>query len=762
MFVFSFGLVLFELLLTRLFGVVLFASFAHLALALALLGISVGALAQHVWPALVPEEGLERRLAWLLVGMGAATLLAVWLTTAVPVTLQSAEPPKVYQDRSYISWTLLNTWWFAALLPVLAAPFAIAGLAFAGTFQRRKEDIGVLYGADLLGGAVAAVCFVPVLSFVPGPDVVFGVAALAALGGAGLFWSAGDTRPARIAAVAGVVGLALVGVASGRDGILRVRYAAGYSEQNVTYTRWTPLTRLAIHEDERGHFMLLDNSSASEIVRDAVRVRALVSEPNRGLVYQLHDPPARVAIIAASAGPELAVAQSLGYTGVEAIDIAPELGDVVAERYADNPVNPYANGDTQRVVMDGRAAILHSDHPYDIIQMAHANLHSSAGQLANAWSSALLETQEAFETYLDRLDPDGTISFGTGSKTRYDVRAMVEAMRARGISEPERNVVWIDKPVAVALGKLRPWRSDELAKIRRIVGARGGEVRWDPLAPDPAVWAQIESTALLTDDRPYLESPSAVLDILGGAVMRLVGRGPEQVTAAVVLYHSLVLQALFVSLVGLACVLVPWATRRMSDLGGLRGAGWTLTYVACLGYGYLAVETVLIHQLALFVGHPTYAITVVLFAMLAASGAGAWSVHYIPQDRVAAALRAALAAVVGLGLLQAYVVPDLLDRFALGLPLAVRVLLVFVALAPLGWVMGMPFPLALRRLDPSAAAVVPWAWALNGWTSVVASIATVLVSRLLGYDAAFAVALSAYVGALALAGGLGATRVAPE
>ena len=96
----------------------------------------------------------------------------------------------------------------------------------------------------------------------------------------------------------------------------------------------------------------------------------------------------------------------------------------------------------------------------------------------------------------------------------------------------------------------------------------------------------------------------------------------------------------------------------------------------------------------------------------------------------------------------AWVVPDLLQAFAFGLPLPIRVGIVFVLLAPLGFVMGMPFPLALRILRPEASAMVPWAWALNGWMSVAASLGTVLVSRLAGYDVAFSVALAAYGGAL--------------
>ncbi|MEQ1505568.1 MAG: hypothetical protein ABMB14_25265, partial [Myxococcota bacterium] len=699
MFLFSFGLVLFELLLTRLFAVVLFASFAHLALALALLGISVGALAQHLWPSLLPDDRLEDRLGWLSVAMSVTTMFAVVFTIVAPITLQWEAAPTDFGERSVLTWDLLDPWWFAALLPVLAVPFGLAGLAFAGAFQRRKEAIGLLYGADLIGGAAAAVLFVPLLYTVPGPDASFVVVA-AGLIGAAVLWSSTGNRIAAIGtSVAAVGALALVVAATMSGGLLHVRYAAGYSEENVTYTRWTPLTRLAVHVDKRGHFMLLDNTSASEIVRSEPRRAELANEPNRGLVYQIVEPPGQVAILAASAGPEVAVAQSFGFTGIEAIDIAPEIGDVIASRYADNPVNPFTHGDTRRILLDGRAAILHSDHPYDIIQMVHANLHSSAGQLANAWSPALLETSEAFQLYLTRLNPEGTLSFARGPKTKQLLRTVIEAERALGIPNPEKNVLCVSGPATVMLAKKRPWTAAELEQVRAVIAKQRGQYVWyDPLAPDPAAVAEIAKSPMITDDRPYVETPSQVWRALGEGFAHFAGVGKDEVEAVVVLYHSLAIQTVFVVAVGLVCLIVPALRRTPSGLDRIGGAGAGLLYVSCLGYGYLSIETVLIHDLVLFVGHPVYAITVVVLAMLLFSGIGSIVVGRMAADDLPRRLRLVLIGVVVLGAIQAYVIPPTLEAMAQGWPIGVRALLVLIVLAPLGFIMGMPFPMALRVL----------------------------------------------------------------
>ena len=761
MFLLSFSLVLFELALTRLFGVVLFATFAHLALALALLGISAGALLQHMWPQLVPDEGLEDRLGWLALLQGGLTVLAVFLTVVMPITIQFAEPPSTFGERSSISWDLVDPFWFSLLLPVLCAPFVVAGLAFAGTFQRRKEHIGLFYGSDLVGGAAAALAFVPVLYTLPGPDTAFVVAAMCALAGILLFRVTGDVGGQRLALVLGLGATIAVTLSGSGVEILKVKYAAGYSEENVTYTRWTPLTRLALHEDERGVYMLLDNSSASEVILNEKRRDRKALEPNRSVVYRLHEPEGtRVAILAASAGPEVAVAQSLGYTGIHAIDIAPEIGDVVAEKYPRSRVNPFVVGDTKRVTMDGRAAILHATEPYDIIQMVHANLHSSAGLLSAAWSPSLLETREAFLTYFNRLSDDGTLSFARGPRTHEIARAAVAALKELGVEKPAANVMMIRGNATVMLVKKRAFTRAERDRVADWLKTRPNQfIDLDPIDRDAkAVRRNLYNGPIMTDDRPYLDDPAKISGMMLEAAGRIFVGSDEEVAPMAIIYHTLVLQIAFVMACGLLLVGLPLVRRAPTGLDKVSGVAAGLLYVSCLGYGYLAVETVLIHELVLFVGHPTYAITVVILAMLLLSGIGSIIVQQLDEAKLGSYLRAALVAVLALGALQAWVIPDLLHTYAFGLPLFVRSILTFLVLAPLGFFMGMPFPMALRILHPSAAGIVPWAWALNGWMSVVASLATVLVSRAWGYSMAFSIALVAYALALLLVGQLGKIR----
>lgn len=755
MFLLSLGLVLFELALTRVFGVVLFASFAHLALGVAMLGISLGALAQHVRPEWVPAEGLERRLAGIALAQGGLSVLAALAALVLPVTLQSNDSPEHYGERSAVAWSLISPLWFGVLLPLLASPFAAAGLAFGGAFHRRREQIGRLYALDLAGGGAAALLFLPLLALVPAPDLVWVVLAACAGAAWGLTRRAGGALP-RLALALTLLGAGLAGASAARGGLLQVRAAAGYSEENITWSRWTPLTRIAVHESTRGTFAVLDNTSASQIVRTEGEVRRLAREPNRALVYRLKPPGARVAILAASAGPEVAVARHHGHEDIDAIDIA-AVPDMVRARFPDDPVNPFRGERVRRVVADGRSAILHATEPYDIIQMVHANLHSAAGLLASAWSPSLLESREAFDTYLDHLAPGGILSFGRGARTPRLAHAAAAALRARGVERPELHILTIRGAASLMLVRDEPWTAAQRDEVRTLLARDYPDqtIHLDPIERDrKQIRRVLEEGAPITDDRPYMESPEDVAEMLGQAAQRLLGRAEGEVDPGAIVYHTLLMQAVFTALGGLALMAVAALSRERVGLGSTRGLVGGLGYAAGLGYGYLAVETALIHELVLFVGHPTYALTAVIFTMMLSSGVGSALAQRVPLERGVRVLRGALLATLALGALQAFVLPELLHATALGLPLGVRVLLTGAALAPLGLVMGVPWSLGMRLLRPEAGGLVPWAWAVNGWMSVVASLSTVLLSRVWGYNLAFAVALGAYVLALALAGRL--------
>jgi hypothetical protein len=221
----------------------------------------------------------------------------------------------------------------------------------------------------------------------------------------------------------------------------------------------------------------------------------------------------------------------------------------------------------------------------------------------------------------------------------------------------------------------------------------------------------------------------------------LFSREPVVLASVPVLDYGLLLLFVTTGLAAAACVYLPL---RLLAGRGLRAprAGRYAAYFAAIGLGYMAIEMALIQKFGLFMGHPNYALSVVLAALLLATGIGA-----LASARVLAMLGRqrfvayALAAVVLAEHLL--VLPRLSDW--IGLPFAARVAIVFALVLPIGVCLGTFFPVGLDRLKGSASAFAPWAWGVNGIFSVVAPIVSVAVSMTWGISALLLSAVPVYL-----------------
>ena len=164
--------------------------------------------------------------------------------------------------------------------------------------------------------------------------------------------------------------------------------------------------------------------------------------------------------------------------------------------------------------------------------------------------------------------------------------------------------------------------------------------------------------------------------------------------------------------------------------------------------GYILIEVGLIQKFVLFLGHPTYALTVVIFSMLVSSGIGSFlstrllgrnEGHLIKALGLIALLTALLAVVLS-GLLSALV----------WLPLSLKMAITVALIAPLGFVMGMPFPTGLQRLEEWHAPSVRWAWSLNAASSVLGSVGALVCAIYLGLVQTVIIGGVFYLAALAI------------
>jgi hypothetical protein len=248
------------------------------------------------------------------------------------------------------------------------------------------------------------------------------------------------------------------------------------------------------------------------------------------------------------------------------------------------------------------------------------------------------------------------------------------------------------------------------------------------LAKDPLAWEknyQFDVTPV-SDNRPFFFYTVQPRDISEFVLQTGSKSADYKVNVAVPkLFNAMLVSVIAVAIILLLPPLV--LGTRLPGEGSVRGF---LIYFLAIGMGYILIEVAMIQKFVLFLGHPTYALTVVIFSMLVSSGLGSYASVKLIGDNPGRLVKA-LTAVAALVALLALITQPILSG-GVGLPFLVKVAATVVMLAPAGFAMGLPFPTGLRMLERAHAPSVRWAWSLNAAASVMGSVAALILALSLG------------------------------
>ncbi|MGA2640132.1 MAG: hypothetical protein ABSG21_04390, partial [Spirochaetia bacterium] len=197
-------------------------------------------------------------------------------------------------------------------------------------------------------------------------------------------------------------------------------------------------------------------------------------------------------------------------------------------------------------------------------------------------------------------------------------------------------------------------------------------------------------------------------------------------------------------LFALLVALVPIGARFRELFRARRGTLGVVVYYACLGLGYMMAEIYLIQKFVFYLGDPVYSNSIVITILLISSGAGSLAVGAVPSRRTF--VFAASLGILALAVFYHFGMPALLGT-TLGLPLVIRALISVILIAPLGFLLGIPFPTGLALLSRTRSGIVPWAWGVNGALSVSGAVLTRILSTSMGFTTVLAVMAVLYIAA---------------
>jgi hypothetical protein len=721
---------LLELSLTRIFSVVFYYHFAFLAISIALFGLGVGGVFSYIvagW-----KTPLFRKLGYF------SMLNSLLVMVALAVVLAQKEE--------------VGAWGLTLVYFTTALPFFVSGTIVSLAISEAVERIGRAYFFDLMGASAGCLVLVPFLNHFGGISTVMLVAVLFAAAGAIWHSMAGSVK-LRAAAVALALALFSFVFYNGAHDIIAIRYAKGQKLKREEFVRWNSFSRIAV----RDYSIFIDADASTGIASFdfahlTPRERHELLEQGPALPYAVR-PGAKALIIGPGGGWDIARALASGSRDITGVEINPIIANtIMRDRYAVQSRGIYLRPDVRIFVEDGRSFVRRSQERYQVVQATLVDTWASTAAGAFALSENNLYTTDALRDYLLHLTDDGMAAFTRWGldPPRESLRLVSLAMAALhqlGEPEPWRHII-VGREGSVkgwgaqdtVLISRQPFGAADLARARAALAAANMQPIYLPderipgpftdllRSSDPAVYERNYRYNItpVGDNQPFFFYTVQPRDVLAFLAHASQTSADYKINKAVPLLYALMAISVAATVIILALPPLVLGAR----LPRHKGVLGFLLYFICIGAGYILIEMALIQKFVLFVGHPTYALTVVIFSMLLSSGLGSYFSRRILGHSRRRLHRALLLIAILVALLAAVVTPVL--EAGVGLPLALKFAITVALISPAGFVMGMPFPTALKRLEEWHKPSVRWAWSLNAAASVLGSVGSLVCAIYLG------------------------------
>lgn len=770
-----------EIVDSRLLSVVTWYHLSFVAISVAMLGAAAGAVAVFVSPDRFPEADGPRQLARWAGRLALAIPVSHLLSLAIPMP-----------DGQH--WTAMDLVVLTLSLAVVTAPFACGGVVTTLALTRTHAPVGRLYAADLFGAALGCLVAVALLDATNLSAVAFAATALAAAG-AIAFRRAAGLGAGALAPITLALALAVVAGNARTEGV-RVLYPKNRAAwaQPVMDSLWNSHAHIlaflpsvgpafywgggegtAAFQNEQS-FVLVDGEAGTPMTAWDGNPASLewVSYDVTALPYHLRK-GGRTGIVGVGGGRDILSAIWSGSPAITAVEINDNVVSLLTTlhrrftKIADHP-------GVTLVHDEGRAYLTRTTEQFDVLQMSLVDTWAATGAGAFTLSENGLYTREAWRIFLDRLTPTGVISVSRwfspaqASETSRLIALAVSALVDRGVKQPEAHVALVARHnVATLLVSPSPLSQADLDTIGAVSQARGFTVLASPHVPaadqrlrailrsaSDAELAAAAADAVFdytppTDARPFffnMVKPSAWLTGIGATDGGVIA-GNLRATGTLVAILGVSLA--FV----VAAIVVPLVVRGRPALPGASLASG-LGYFSVIGTAFMCAQVAFLQRFSVLLGHPTYALVVVLFSMILFAGFGSFVSERALGSRGQRFTPWTWLLAAGLAVTSVTIAGVCATAVAWSLP--ARITTVLAVVAPLSLVMGFCFPHGARLVQARDESALAWMWGANGGSGVVASIAAVMVSMTLGIEANLWIAAAGYAVLPLVARGIGAIR----
>ena len=767
-----------QIIETRIISVISWYHLAFFVISIAMFGLTAGA----VFVICAGRGSDQERLSYDLTVATLAFALTTNLAILVQLTLVTGASPSL---TSLVAW--------AEFALCLAVPFFFSGVVVSLALTRSPYPIGKVYGADLIGAATGCIGVLALLNVMSGPSAVLWVGAAHRTRRPRL--RRFRTRPPAQIHVAWFPAISLPpkhrhrvpalgdcqhahdlwrstddhqgSLGSGGRSCLRsLEFIFPHHRQSEPNGPAGDVRRLAAHAglDHRAASAEIDGGAGTALYRFDGNLESLgfLRYDVTNLAYAIPNLKTG-AVIGVGGGRDVLSQRLFGVSDVTGIEINPIIIDVLEHHFSDYTAIAVLDG-VKFEVDEARSWFARTPRSFDVIQMSLIDTWAATGAGAFTLTENGLYTVEAWHRFLGRLNPDGLFTVsrwyapGEVNETGRLVSLAVATLLANGAAEPRRHLFLAAAgKVATLIVTKSPLSPAALAALKD--AAKGNEFTV-LLSPDTAAPSAMLEKIVSAPDRRALDQATAgfYLDLtpptdarpfffnqLGFAKIfdpHVFSHFTHTGVFAGNLIATLTLAMLVVISIALvaATIIVPLRPT-------VKEAGWQLAvggtgYFALIGVGFMMVEIALLQRMSVFLGHPVYALSVVLFSLILWTGFGSMASERVRLD--------------GAGKLVAWSVASAAYLFALpfwlpllfdldGADLLVRAGLCVLVLAPAGLLMGFGFPTGMRLVSAINTGPMPWFWGINGGAGVLAASVAVVTSIAFSIDTTLRIGAACYL-----------------
>ena len=491
----------YEVLLTRLFSIVLWHHFAYMIISAAMLGYGTSGTALTL---------LKEKIAphFGAVYIIAAAALAVLMPASFLLAQQIPfNPLELLWDKTQPAKLL-------AVYLLMMLPFFCGGLGIGLVFAHFGKQASRIYAFDILGAGLGSLGVIAALFLVPPHKMLTALTTLALLAAAIAVIEL-KMRPKWLmelfVGLAVLAAVALPGVPVHPSPYKDLSQALNIAGARVVEERSSPLGQITVVENTRVPLrdapgmslnstsepppqlgVFVDGNGPAALTRFDGNLAPLdyLDQLTSALPYHLFgsDEMERphVLVLGAGAGSDVLQALYFHSAATDAVELDRNVTDLVSQRYRDYAGNLYSQPGVHVYDAEARGFVNASDQHYDLIQVALLDSFGTASAGLYGLSENYLYTVEALQAYLHRLTPGGMLAV-----TRWltlpprDALKLfataVSALEKSGVSNPAARLVMIRGWKTVTLlVKNSDFTSNEIAAIKEFSRTRSFDLAYYP------------------------------------------------------------------------------------------------------------------------------------------------------------------------------------------------------------------------------------------------------------------------------------------